>query len=137
MMLEKAGKMFGSTGPVLLTVTKLKWPAVLLQVVSDVTETLTDGTMPETPHPFRRVCTYVVGSVQLDEAIAVHRAARDADSSTAALAHSSSPPWTMPRTTIRNTLPMRANSTATVPWHDKIKDLRRMMLISAWLSPFP
>ncbi len=129
--------MFESTGPVLLTVTELKWPAALLQVVPDVTETLTDGTMPETPHPFRRVFTYAAGLVQLDEAIAVHRAARDADSSIAALAHSSRPPWTIPKITSRNTLPMSANSTATVPWRSESKDLRRMMLISAWLLQLP
>ena len=57
--------MFESTGPVLLTVTKLKWPAVLLQVVPGVTvtETLPGGTMPETPQPFRRVFAYAVEAV--------------------------------------------------------------------------
>ncbi len=127
--------MFESTGPVLWMVTKLKWPVVLLQAVPDVTETLTDGTMPETPHPFRRVFTYAAGLVQYDQAMAVHRAVRDADSSIAALAQSSRPPWTMPKTTIRSTLLMRANSTATVPWHAGSMDVRRMTLISVWLLP--
>ena len=35
--------------PPALIVTMLKWPAGLLQVVPDWTETLIDGTMPATP----------------------------------------------------------------------------------------